>query len=212
MANENAGDSCAAWDNAECRGTPHCPPRCPRFVDGRGTPLLVLPSEDVGLDAEGLVDLYDCGPAGTSLSYPPYRTSDALLDWLADLLGRARSFVALDDGQPVGHAVFAPVTDEEPEFAVFVDPEYRGRGIAGELLRHCMVHADAEGCRALVMNVQVNNGAMLHLAENHGFVASGEPYGADRYALAPLRVPLGSSPAVDRIGLVPRAASQAAFG
>ena len=193
---------CSGWDNSDCEGTPYCPPRCPRFFDKLGTPLLVLAPEAAGVDAEDLVEIYDCGPEGHTMSYPPYRTRDALLRWLEDLMDRARSFVALDGERPVGHALFAPVTGEEPEFAVFVDPDYRGRGIAGELLRQCIVHAAAEGHRALVMHVQENHGAMVRLAESHGFAVAGEADGTEQYALLPLRLSLERSTTVERIGLV----------
>lgn len=204
MDHETA-DACGGWDNTDCAGTTFCPPRCPRFVDKQGLALLVLPLEDAGLDAETLVDLYDCGPEYHTLSYPPYRTRGALAGWLEDLLGRARSFVALDGDRPVGHALFAPVADDEPEFAVFVDPDYRGRGIAGELLRHCIVHAAVDGYVALVMHVQEDHGAMRNLARTHGFSVTGEPDGTDQYALLPLRLPLERSAEVERIGLVPGA-------
>ena len=197
-----ADEACSGWDNSGCEGTPSCPPRCPRFYDKAGTPLLILAPESVGVDAGDLVEIYDCGPEGHTMSYPPYRSRDALLRWLEDLMDRGRSFVALDGDRPVGHAVFAPETAEEPEFAVFVDPEYRGRGIAGELLRHCIVHAAADGHRALVMHVQENHGAMLRLAESHGFTVEGDADGTEQYALLPLRLPLERSPEVDRIGLV----------
>lgn len=207
MSHDTADEHCGGWDNSHCAGTPHCPPRCPRFFDKLGTPLLVLEPEAVGLDAGMLVDLYDCGPEGHSLTYPPYRTRDALLEWLVDLMDRARSFVALDGDRPVGHALFAPVTAEEPEFAVFVDPDYRGRGIAGELLRHCIVHVAAHGHDALLMHVQENHGAMLALARTHGFSVVGEPDGTDQYSLLRLRLPLESRGEGERFGLVPGGAS-----
>lgn len=40
---DGEGTACTGWDSDDCAGTPHCPPRCPRFVDGAGTPLLILP-------------------------------------------------------------------------------------------------------------------------------------------------------------------------
>jgi len=198
--------ACRGWDNTRCEGTPYCPPRCPRFVDKLGTPLLFLDPAGANVDAEAILDLYDCGPEGHSMSYPPYRSRDALSDWIAGLLDRGRNFVALDDGRPVGHAVFSPETGEEPEFAVFVDPSYRGRGVAGELLRHCIVHAAVAGHRALVMNVQANHRTMLALAESHGFAVEGEADGDEVYAFRFLRLPLAGSADVERIGLVPSAA------
>lgn len=206
MEDESA---CSGWDNTECEGTPYCPPRCPRFVDKYGTPLLVLDPATAGVGLEALLDLYDCGPEGHSMSFPPYRTRGALADWIEGLLERGRNFVALDDGRPVGHAVIAPETAEEPEFAVFVDPDYRGRGIAGELLRHCIVHAAVDGHRALVMNVQETNRAMMALATAHGFVVEDDGPAEEIYAFRSLRLPLVGSPEVERIGVVPGRAEAA---
>ncbi len=53
----DTGSRCGFWDNSACTGTPHCPPRCPRFVDTPGVQPLVRPYEDGDFDA--LVDMYE---------------------------------------------------------------------------------------------------------------------------------------------------------
>ena len=77
--------------------------------------------------------------------------------------------MAFDGTRPVGHAVLTPSDAAEPEFGVYVDPAYRGRGLASELLRHCIAHAIAEGYRGVVMVVERENEAMQAIARNHGF-------------------------------------------
>ena len=161
-------------------------------VDGAGTALVVLGPDDVDLDARSLLDLY--GRGGHTLAYPPYRTREALADWLSGLLPRARSFVAVEGTRVVGHAVLVPEVDGAPEFAVFVDPAYRDRGVAGELLRRAVADADDAGMGAVVMHVQASNGPMLHLARSNGFRDVTEPLGTDQYALHRLRRPLGGQP------------------
>ena len=43
--------SCPVWNPSGCTGTAGCPPRCPRFVDKRGTPILVTPDGEAAFDA-----------------------------------------------------------------------------------------------------------------------------------------------------------------
>lgn len=203
MASVDGVAACDAWDNADCEGSPECPPRCPRFRDKQGRPLLVLPFEDATVTHRELLDLFDCGPEGHSASYPPYRRREALDEWLDRLLEKGENLVVVDDGDPIGHAVAMPASEDVSEFAVFVGPEHRGRGIARELLRHVVVRAAEDGLAALVMHVQQTNKPMLAIAREQGFepVESGEE--ADRFAMIGLRLPLQDSPAVERIGLVP---------
>lgn len=160
---------CSGWDSADCEGTPLCPPRCPRFVDGTGTPLLFRPFDEAPCTRGDLGALYDCEAARSALSYPPYATPRAIDEWLDGLLERGWNVVALDADRPVGHAVLTPADAPTPEFGVFVSPDYRGRGLASELLRQCIAHAIADGRDGLVMVVERENGAMRSIAESHGF-------------------------------------------
>mgnify|MGYP000542534981 FL=1 len=160
---------CSGWDSADCEGTPLCPPRCPRFVDGTGTPVLFRPFEEVPGLRDGLEALYDCEAARGAISYPPYATPRAIAEWLDGLLERGWSVVAIEDGRPVGHAVLTPADATAPEFGVFVAPDYRGRGLASELLRQCIAHAIADGRDGVVMVVERENAAMRSIAGDHGF-------------------------------------------
>lgn len=160
---------CDGWDSADCAGTPFCPPRCPRFVDGTGTPVLFRPFEAAPVDRDDLAALYDCEAARRALSYPPYATPRAIGAWLDGLLEAGWNVVALDGDRPVGHAVLTPADASTPEFGVFVDPDHRGRGLASELLRQCIAHAIADGRDGVVMVVERGNGAMRAIAEAHGF-------------------------------------------
>lgn len=191
------------WDNADCRGTPLCPPRCPRFVDRLGTPLLVLPVTDAPVERRDLLDLYDCGREWHSVSYPPYATRPSLAGWLDGLVDRGRGLVALDGRVVAGHAVLVPESSDEPEFGVFVDPAYRGRGIAAELLRHAIAHAADAGLRGIRMEVERSIEAMHAIATAHGFEDVGDPSSDDWVGMVSYRLDLERSPVVDQVGLVP---------
>lgn len=195
-------DGCSGWDNARCQGTPLCPPRCPRFVDKRGTPLLVRPLDNASVDEAALSALYDCESAARSTSYPPYATPWAIEDWLDGLRARGWNVVALDGDRVVGHAVFTPADAAVPEFGVFVDPAYRSRGIAGELLRHAIAHAAVAGRDAITMAVQRENRAMRSIAVDHGFEAVRRSGHDEWIEFVTYRLPLTPTTARERFGLV----------
>lgn len=56
--------ACSGWNNGDCTGTPHCPPRCPRFVADDGTTLLVLPFDTASLRDIGALDDASADSAG----------------------------------------------------------------------------------------------------------------------------------------------------
>lgn len=201
-ARSDDGPQSVGWDNADCRGTPFCPPRCPRFVDRLGTSLLVLPVTDAPVEPEDLLDLYDCGREWHSVSYPPYATRQSLADWLSGLLERGWGLVAFDGPVVAGHAILVPESSREPEFGVFVDPAYRGRGIAAELLRHAIAHAADAGLRGIRMEVEQSIEAMHAIATAHGFESVGNPSSDDRMGMVFYRPDLERSPVVDQIRLV----------
>lgn len=170
-AMSDAADSgrpvCVGWDNRACEGTPHCPPRCPRFVDREGVPGLVVPLDDV--ECGTLVETYlDFDDDQRSMGLPPADRADveAWVDWLAD---RGVNFVALQDGRPVGHAAFAPADASEPEFAVYVHQDAQGRGVGSELTRHAIARAADAGLDALVLDVARDNFAARRLYGRFGF-------------------------------------------
>ena len=200
MASATEGEACSVWDNTACEGTPACPPRCPRFLDKRGEPLLFWPLDDVSVDVEALLDLYDCGAAAHSLSYPPYSTRRGLSSWLERVVEEGWNVVATDGDRLVGHAVLTPAEAEEPEFGVFVDPAYRGRGIAAELLRHCIAYGADAGYRGLVMAVERENRAMRAIATDHGFEVVAVPSDDDWIGFVSYRLALSDLPPIEPVG------------
>ena len=197
------GNGCGGWDSTDCQGTPFCPPRCPRFVDKLGTPLLFLALADTPVDHDALADLYDCGEAGHSLSFPPYSTRTSIESWLSGLVERGRNTVVVDGERLVGHAVLTPATAEEPEFGVFVDPDYRARGLASELLRHAIAYAAHDGYEGIVMAVERENRAMRSIATAHGFEVAETPDPDDWIGFVSYRLPLADRRDPDLPGRVP---------
>lgn len=160
-------DTCAVWNPENCEGTNECPPRCPRFVDKRGEPILVEPFSRPRFDA--LVSMYEGYPdAHRSMGLPPVGR-DRIEDWLERLLDRGFTIVAVHDGRVVGHAAYAPRSSAEPQFVVFVDPAYHDRGIGSECCRHVIAYAADAGHEALVLDVDAENERAIHVYRRMGF-------------------------------------------
>ncbi|WP_339102670.1 GNAT family N-acetyltransferase [Haloterrigena salinisoli] len=160
-------DACPVWNPEHCTGTADCPPRCPRFIDRHGDPVLVVPYSASRFD--DLVSMYvDYPDRHRSMGLPP-ATRDRIEDWLEGLLERGTNVVAASEGRIVGHAAYSPRSSREPQFVVFVDPSYHDRGIGSELCRHVVARAADAGHEALVLDVDAANERAVHVYRRMGF-------------------------------------------
>ncbi|SDJ49938.1 GNAT family N-acetyltransferase [Natronorubrum texcoconense] len=160
-------DTCSAWDPTNCTGTEGCPPRCPRFIDKRGDPVLVEPYSASRF--EDLVSMYvDYPQRHRSMGIPP-ATRARIEDWLERLLERGFTVVAVHGGRVIGHAAYSPRSSLEPQFVVFVDPAFHDRGIGSELCRHVIAVAADAGHEALVLDVDAANERAVHVYRRMGF-------------------------------------------
>lgn len=164
---DDASVACEWWDNGRCTGTPYCPPRCPRFVDTRETPLLVLPYTDKDFDA--LMDMYErLDPTSRSRGIPPV-DRPRIEAWLAPLLARGWHLLAIDGDRVCGHVGAVPAESDTPEGLIFVDDAYHGRGIGGELLRQLVAYGANRAHEAIHLDVSTNNRTALGVFRNLGF-------------------------------------------
>jgi RimJ/RimL family protein N-acetyltransferase len=158
---------CPVWNPSTCTGTAACPPRCPRFVDKYGEPILVRPAE--AGDSERLFTFYAEYPdAHRSMLLPP-RDRAALDEWLDRLLDRGRSLLAVHGDRLVGHALYSPRDAEQSELLVFVDPEYHGRGIGTELCQQVIAYAAEDGHEAITLRVGRENRVAMRVYRRLGF-------------------------------------------
>jgi ribosomal protein S18 acetylase RimI-like enzyme len=126
-----------------------------------------------------------------SMGLPP-TTERAIRDWLATLHERGTNLVAWEGDRVVGHTGFAPHDGDEPEFLVYVDPEYHGRGLGTELTRQAIAHAAAADHRALRLNVANENRVAIAVYRKLGFEI------VDRSGVElEMRLPLDGSTAVE---------------
>ena len=74
----------------------------------------------------------------------------------------------------VGFIVVRTVVDESEVLTVAVDPDMRGRGLAGRLLAEALTRMSARGSRACYLEVAHDNDAAIALYRAHRFVPCGQ--------------------------------------
>lgn len=160
-------EACDGWDSGQCRGTPHCPPRCPRFEDREGARGLVQPSREV--DRQSLVEFYrGLPPEDRTMGLPP-ASEERLNEWLDRFTETGWSLVAVLDDRIVGHAGVTPSASATPHVVVFVDDAVQGRGIGAELVRHLVAHAADRDHEQLTLTVSDDNRPAIALYDTIGF-------------------------------------------
>ena len=85
---------CSGWDNSNCKGTDHCPPRCPRYIKNANGPVLIEPCD--APTEESLLAMYDS--VETTTMALPLDDSDERKRWLRRLSNGGWSLVAVHAG------------------------------------------------------------------------------------------------------------------
>ncbi|GAB7090290.1 hypothetical protein JCM18237_05610 [Halorubrum luteum] len=161
------GVGCDGWNSSECVGTEHCPPRCPRFVDKHGARWTLRPARDG--DRDRLDEMYEAfGVRDRAQGVPP-AVDHRRRSWIDTLLSDGTNVVAAGRDRLVGHVVYTATDDPRPELAVFVHPEFQGRGIGTELCRHAVAAASEHGRKALELHVEASNRTALSVYRRIGF-------------------------------------------
>lgn len=95
--------------------------------------------------------------------------------WRERAAGPHPVVLAFVDGGPVGMGgLFAPdETTDAFVWGMWVDPAYRGRGLASGILQVLLDHPVAQG-RSVLLHVTQGNATARSLYERHGFVGTGE--------------------------------------
>ena len=115
---------------------------------------------------------------------------------IAAALPTVSYLVAEVDGVVVGHAVASAAGDDAELQRIAVDPAYRRRGLAGELLAAVESRVAADGATRLLLEVREDNTTAAAFYESRGFVEVGRRRGYYRDGAA--AVVLGKE--VDRDG------------
>ncbi|WP_253736686.1 GNAT family N-acetyltransferase [Halohasta salina] len=155
------------WDATDCAGTEHCPPRCPRFVDAEGARWTLRSAGPA--DADELAAMYAAfGAADRAQGIPP-AVDHRRQEWVEMLLEEGNNIVAEGADGLVGHVVYTPVDDAQPELAVFVHPDFHNRGIGTELCKQIAAAAIAADREALELHVEPSNRAAISVYQRIGF-------------------------------------------
>lgn len=95
--------------------------------------------------------------------------------WRALVEGPGLRLLAFADGRPVAMGgLFVPEgAPDAGVWGMWVDPAWRGRGLAGRILDELLAEARREG-RGVVLDVTEDNDGARRLYESRGFVATGE--------------------------------------
>lgn len=182
--------ACQYWAPSGCDGSVHCPPRCPRFVDGDGSAWVVRAATDD--DRTALVEMYDdFAPTDRAQGLPP-RTRSRIDSWVTDRLDDGCNFLVTGEAGVAAHALYTPTDGPEPEFAIFVHQEYQGRGVGTELSKHVLAAAAVGDRDALTLVVEPENRTARRLYDTLGFETVEDHSVGDRgFTSLRMRRPLG---------------------
>jgi ribosomal protein S18 acetylase RimI-like enzyme len=143
------------------------PPLSRVITDRTGQRLRITPQVHEYFDA--LVRMYrDFPTEKRSFGLPPRDVAE-IEAWVRQLSERGRNFVAVTDGTVVGHVAYTPVSADQPDFIVFVDPDHQGRGIGTALNYHAIARARAEQIDGFTSYVERDNDEAIALYEKVGF-------------------------------------------
>jgi L-amino acid N-acyltransferase YncA len=87
-------------------------------------------------------------------------------------------WVAFEDGHVIGWLSYSsfygrPAYDGTCEVSIYLDPQFRRRGLGSEMLRRSIQHAPAIGVSTLLGFIFAHNTPSLRLVEKHGFTRWG---------------------------------------
>ena len=110
----------------------------------------------------------------------PSHGYEDLFEELRKIMGRrdAAFFLAYEGQQPVGFAQcqlrrdYVEGTDSSPVGyleGIYIEEDYRGKGLAGQLLRACEDWARAMGCTEFASDCELENTQSLHFHLKLGF-------------------------------------------
>lgn len=167
MTAESTDAVCSGWDGSECEGTVHCPPRCPRFVDKRGTRWTIRLA--VPADLAPLAEMYEGFSREDRAQGLPPVVRRQRAEWIESMLAEGSNIVAERDDEVLGHAMYTPTDSAVPELAVFVHPTAQDRGIGTELCRHVIANAASADREAIELHVKIKNRIARNVYRSVGF-------------------------------------------
>lgn len=121
-------------------------------------------------DFEALVDMYDLFlPKKTAQGLPP-EEGPARQNWVRCLMEKGENFLIWKDSQVVGHASLLPdFVKKDAEYMIFVNQDYRGRGLGTALTGSALCRARDLGLENIWLTVDGHNYRAIGLYKKFGF-------------------------------------------
>ncbi|MDQ7782278.1 MAG: GNAT family N-acetyltransferase [Desulfomonilaceae bacterium] len=120
---------------------------------------------------KALTEMYDSfTPKAITQGLPP-ADARARGKWIAHLLDAGENFLAWQGDKVVGHSCLIPESDgHRGEYVIFVDKQYRNRGLGIALTRLAVHRAEELKMEAVWLTVEALNFKAIKLYKRIGFV------------------------------------------
>ncbi|MGD8561354.1 MAG: GNAT family N-acetyltransferase [Desulfarculaceae bacterium] len=119
-------------------------------------------------------------PKACAQGLPPL-DRQTLNRWVRGMVKGGENFMALKQGQVVGHAVIIPdLTRQDAEFLIFVLPPYQNRGLGTALTGMALQRARHMGIKLLFLEVELRNSLAIGLYKKFGFQFCGSDCESER--------------------------------
>src|SRR5947208_1918237 len=135
--------------------------------------LTIRPATEA--DQEAIMDIYNEAVENTTATFDTdLRTFDKQMAWFRNHKKNHPVVVGERDGKVIGWASLSPWSDRcaydtTVEVSVYVDKDYRGRGIGGKLLEWVTLEGKKAGNHTVLSRITEGNETSIHLHEKFGY-------------------------------------------
>ena len=126
-------------------------------------------------DAEDIRKIYNNEVRGSTSTFDLVeRSEEEQQNWMLEHAGAFSVLVAEINSVVVGFASFSPYKERAAyrttvENSVYIDKNFRGKGIAGDLLSKLLEVAESSGFHSVIARIGGGNEASTALHKKHGF-------------------------------------------
>ena len=121
-------------------------------------------------DFASLAEMYDLFSPKAKFQGMPPLDGKTRQKWITNLLKDGENYMALQDIQVIGHAVFLPdLKTRDGEYLIFVRQPFRELGIGTELTRIVLEEAKVMGLKLIWLSVGAYNFIAIRLYKKFGF-------------------------------------------
>lgn len=126
-------------------------------------------------DLPGILDIYNEAIRNLTATFDLYEQSlEARKKWFEKYGDRYPLLVAIVDDRVAGYCSLSPFAEKpayasSTELTLYIDSEYRGRGIGNALMSEMLARAKSLGYHTVVSRIVGGNEVSMKLHEKHGF-------------------------------------------